>query len=125
MPQDDFAFMSAVELAATIRERKISPVDVTKATLARIEKLAGRRFTVSREPARPGDQRSDARLASTSAAVGRSRASRWSIASINPSSGEGMAGFSRDGESGRRVPIAFSIPSAESASKGCRPVASS
>jgi aspartyl-tRNA(Asn)/glutamyl-tRNA(Gln) amidotransferase subunit A len=37
--QDDFAYMSVVELAAAIRDRKISPVELTKATLARIEKL--------------------------------------------------------------------------------------
>src|SRR5579863_9120300 len=39
MAPDEFAFMSAVELAAAIRERKVSPVELTKATLARIEKL--------------------------------------------------------------------------------------
>src|SRR5438045_3922615 len=39
MAHDDFAFMPALELAAAIRERKISPVELTKATLARIEKL--------------------------------------------------------------------------------------
>jgi len=39
MPQDEFAFMSAVELADAIRARMISPVEVTKATLARIEKV--------------------------------------------------------------------------------------
>ena len=39
MPQDDFAFMSVVELAAAIREKKISPIELTKALLARIEKV--------------------------------------------------------------------------------------
>lgn len=39
MAQDEFTFMSAVELAAAIRERKVSPVDLTKSTLARIERL--------------------------------------------------------------------------------------
>jgi aspartyl-tRNA(Asn)/glutamyl-tRNA(Gln) amidotransferase subunit A len=39
MAHDDFAYMSMVELAAAIRERKISPVELTKTTLERIEKL--------------------------------------------------------------------------------------
>ena len=38
MPDDDLAYSSAVELAAAIRQRKISPLDVMRATLARIEK---------------------------------------------------------------------------------------
>ncbi|MBI5759609.1 MAG: amidase, partial [Planctomycetales bacterium] len=38
MPHDELAFLSAVELAAMIRTRKVSPVEVTKAVLARIER---------------------------------------------------------------------------------------
>jgi aspartyl-tRNA(Asn)/glutamyl-tRNA(Gln) amidotransferase subunit A len=38
MPDDELAMLSAVELAAMIRTRKVSPVDVTKAVLARIER---------------------------------------------------------------------------------------
>src|SRR5262245_10506803 len=38
MPNDDVAMLSAVELAAKIRTRKLSPVEVTKAVLARIER---------------------------------------------------------------------------------------
>lgn len=37
MPQDDLAYLSAVELATAIRTRKVSAVEVTKALLARIE----------------------------------------------------------------------------------------
>ena len=39
MPNDDPAWQSAVELAAAIRAKSVSPVDVTKALLARIERL--------------------------------------------------------------------------------------
>jgi aspartyl-tRNA(Asn)/glutamyl-tRNA(Gln) amidotransferase subunit A len=38
MPSDTFAFMSAVDLAAAIRTRAVSPVEVTRATLDRIER---------------------------------------------------------------------------------------
>lgn len=38
MPNDELTRFSAVELAAMIRSRKVSPVEVTKAFLARIEK---------------------------------------------------------------------------------------
>ncbi len=37
--QDDFAFFSAVELAALMRSRRVSPVEVMKQTLARIERI--------------------------------------------------------------------------------------
>ena len=36
---DDFAFLSAVELAALMRSRRVSPVEVMKLTLARIERI--------------------------------------------------------------------------------------
>src|SRR5260221_13865027 len=39
MANDDHAWLSAVELAAAIRTRKVSPVEVTRETLARIERL--------------------------------------------------------------------------------------
>lgn len=39
MTNDDFSFLSAVELAALIRTRKASPVEVVRATLARIERI--------------------------------------------------------------------------------------
>jgi aspartyl-tRNA(Asn)/glutamyl-tRNA(Gln) amidotransferase subunit A len=38
MSADDFAFLSAVELAAMIGQRNVSPVEVTRAVLARIDK---------------------------------------------------------------------------------------
>ena len=38
MAVDDFAWLPAVELAAAIRTRKISPVELTRAMLQRIEK---------------------------------------------------------------------------------------
>ncbi|MDB5390032.1 MAG: Amidase [Planctomycetaceae bacterium] len=38
MASEDLAYLSAVELAAAIREKKISPVEVTRAVLARIER---------------------------------------------------------------------------------------
>ena len=37
--QDEFAFLSAVELATLMRQRRVSPVEVMKRTLARIERL--------------------------------------------------------------------------------------
>ncbi len=37
MPQDELAYLSAMELASAIRAKKISPVEVTKTLLARIE----------------------------------------------------------------------------------------
>lgn len=39
MPQDELPWLSAVELAARIRTRKISAVEVTRAVLARIEQV--------------------------------------------------------------------------------------
>lgn len=39
MPGQDLGCLSAVELAALIRSRKVSPVEVMRATVARIEKL--------------------------------------------------------------------------------------
>ncbi|HTY79423.1 MAG TPA: amidase [Candidatus Bathyarchaeia archaeon] len=39
MASDDLAWMSAVEMAAAIRRKKLSPVEVMKAVLARIERL--------------------------------------------------------------------------------------
>jgi aspartyl-tRNA(Asn)/glutamyl-tRNA(Gln) amidotransferase subunit A len=39
MPHDDLCFTSAVELAALVREKKISPVELTEAFLARIERI--------------------------------------------------------------------------------------
>lgn len=38
---DDFAFMSATDLAAAIRTRRVSPVEVVEAVLRRIERLNG------------------------------------------------------------------------------------
>src|SRR5690348_10782544 len=38
MPQDDFAYLNAVQLANAIRTREVSPVEVTKSLLERIEK---------------------------------------------------------------------------------------
>ena len=37
MASDDFAYMSATELAGRIRRRELSPVEVMDATIARIE----------------------------------------------------------------------------------------
>src|SRR3954464_12175300 len=37
MPQDDLAYLNAVQLATAIRTREVSPVEVTKALLARVE----------------------------------------------------------------------------------------
>ncbi|MBI3795428.1 MAG: amidase [Deltaproteobacteria bacterium] len=39
MSHDDLCFTSAVEIAAWVREKKVSPVEVTEAFLARIDKL--------------------------------------------------------------------------------------
>jgi len=39
MANDDLAWLSAVELAMAIGARKISPVEITEATLARIEQV--------------------------------------------------------------------------------------
>lgn len=39
MPSDDIAFMPAVAMAAAVRARKLSPVEVTRAVLERIERL--------------------------------------------------------------------------------------
>ena len=39
MSNDELTRLSAVELAAVIRMRKVSPVEVTKGVLARIERL--------------------------------------------------------------------------------------
>lgn len=39
MPSDDLAYLSAVELAAAIRAKRVSPVEVTRAVLARIDRL--------------------------------------------------------------------------------------
>lgn len=39
MESDDLAYLSAVDLATAIRSRKLSPVEVTKSILARIERL--------------------------------------------------------------------------------------
>lgn len=39
MPNDELAMRSAVELAAMIRSKKVSPVEVTRAVLARIERI--------------------------------------------------------------------------------------
>lgn len=39
MPSDDLCYLSAVEMAAAIRAKKLSPVEVTRAMLARIERL--------------------------------------------------------------------------------------
>jgi len=55
MPADELVFLSAAELAAAIRDRKISPVDVVDAVLNRIERLNIRLnayATVSAEAAR-------------------------------------------------------------------------
>ena len=38
---DDLCFMPATEAAALIREKKLSPVELTSAVLARIEALEG------------------------------------------------------------------------------------
>jgi aspartyl-tRNA(Asn)/glutamyl-tRNA(Gln) amidotransferase subunit A len=38
MPADDLAYLSAVQMAVAIRERRASPVEITKAVLARIER---------------------------------------------------------------------------------------
>ncbi|MEI7713396.1 MAG: amidase family protein, partial [Rhodospirillales bacterium] len=42
MNSDDFGFMPATELAETIRTKKISPVEYTRALLERIETLEPR-----------------------------------------------------------------------------------
>ena len=39
MSHDELGFLSAVELAALIRTRRVSPVEVMRATLARIERF--------------------------------------------------------------------------------------
>src|SRR5215471_3823996 len=39
MAHDDLCWMNATELASAIRSKKISPVEVTKAVLARIESV--------------------------------------------------------------------------------------
>lgn len=39
MPRDELGFLSALELASLIRTRQVSPVEVMRATLARIERL--------------------------------------------------------------------------------------
>jgi Asp-tRNA(Asn)/Glu-tRNA(Gln) amidotransferase A subunit family amidase len=39
MTQEDLCFASAVEIATLVREKKLSPVEVTDAFLVRIERL--------------------------------------------------------------------------------------
>jgi len=39
MELDDLAYLSAIDLATAIRSRKLSPVEVTKSILVRIERL--------------------------------------------------------------------------------------
>jgi aspartyl-tRNA(Asn)/glutamyl-tRNA(Gln) amidotransferase subunit A len=59
MASDDLCWLPALEMAALIREKKISPVDVTEAVLARIERVnpALNAFcTVSAEEARDAAQ---------------------------------------------------------------------
>jgi len=78
----DLAFASAAELAAMIRNQEISPVEVTRATLARIEasQLALNAFiTVAAEPAMEA-----ARAAERFLGIGPPAASdRGQAASIN------------------------------------------
>jgi len=38
MPANDFAYLSAVELATAIRNRRLSPVEVTRGVLARVDR---------------------------------------------------------------------------------------
>lgn len=63
MTHDDLCFTSAVELAALMREKKISPVEVTDAFLARIEKInphLNAYVTVTADLARAAAKRAEA-----------------------------------------------------------------
>jgi len=72
MPQDELCFASAVEIAARVREKEISPVEVTEAFLARIDKLnptINAYVTLTPELAREAAKRAETALM-TGAALG-------------------------------------------------------
>jgi aspartyl-tRNA(Asn)/glutamyl-tRNA(Gln) amidotransferase subunit A len=61
--QDDLCFASAIELAALVREKKVSPVEVTEAFLARIERVNPRLnayVTLTADLAREAAKRAEA-----------------------------------------------------------------
>lgn len=71
LPGDDVLFLPVTELAARIKSRRLSPIDLTEGYLARISKLGPRLNAFARVT--PERARADARTAETEIARGRYR----------------------------------------------------